>query len=159
MDEEVTPLLPPVPGIDLTDYKRTLLARFANPKIGDQVARICLDGSAKVPKFLLPSLSEALASGGPHRLLTLAVAGWFRYLQGSDDQGETITIQDPRADELHALALQGREDPRPLLSIRTMFGALGDNEAFVRELGEALRRLYADGAKATLSAYLAAPAI
>jgi mannitol 2-dehydrogenase len=157
MEDEVTTLLPPVPGVDLPDYKRTLLERFANPKIGDQVARICLDGSAKVPKFLLPSLTEALASGKPHRLLTLAIAGWFRYLQGSDDQGETIAIQDPRADELHALALEGRENPRPLLTVRNIFGALGDNEAFVAELGEALHRLDADGTKATLSAYLATP--
>ena len=36
--EEVTPLVPPVPGIDLEDYKRTLMERFANPAINDQLA-------------------------------------------------------------------------------------------------------------------------
>ena len=87
MDEEVTPLLAPVPGIDLADYKATLLTRFANPTIKDQTTRICLDGSAKVPKFVLPSLHEALAAGRPAPLLTLALAGWFRYLRGEDAQG------------------------------------------------------------------------
>jgi fructuronate reductase/mannitol 2-dehydrogenase len=71
----VAPLLPPVPGIDLAGYQQTLLERFANPKIRDQVARICTDGSDRMPKFLLPSVTEALHQGRPHQLLTLAVAG------------------------------------------------------------------------------------
>jgi fructuronate reductase/mannitol 2-dehydrogenase len=75
MDDEVAPLLPPVPGIDLAGYQQTLLERFANPKIRDQVARICTDGSDRMPKFLLPSVTEALHQGRPHQLLTLAVAG------------------------------------------------------------------------------------
>ena len=94
-DDEVTPLLPPVPGIDLDDYKSTLLTRFANPRIGDQVARICLDGSAKMPKFLLPSVHEQLARGHVPRLLTLAVAGWFRYLSGTDEQGRPSPSKTP----------------------------------------------------------------
>jgi len=157
MDVEVTPLLPVVPGIDLDDYKRTLIERFANPKIKDQVQRICLDGSAKMPKFLLPSVSEALASGRPHRWLILAVAGWFRYLQGVDEQGEEIPIQDPMAGEVQALAAQGEADPRPLLSVHSIFGDLAHNQVFVAELEEALRAVYAQGAAATLSAYLASP--
>ncbi len=157
MDVEVTPLLPVVPGIDLDDYKRTLIERFANPKIKDQVQRICLDGSAKMPKFLLPSVSEALASGRPHRWLTLAVAGWFRYLRGVDEQGAEIPIQDPMADELQSLAMEGKEDPRPLLSIHSIFGDLAHNQAFVDELAEALRAISRQGAAATLSASLASP--
>jgi mannitol 2-dehydrogenase len=39
MDEEAAPTLPPVPGIDLDDYKRTLLERFSNPHVGDTLAR------------------------------------------------------------------------------------------------------------------------
>jgi len=158
MDEEVTPLLPPVPGVDLTDYKRTLVERFANPKIKDQVQRLCLDGSAKMPKFLLPSVSEALASGRPCRLLTLATAGWFRYLTGVDEAGAPIPIEDPMAGTLQALAAQGREDPRPLLVVHGIFGDLGQNQAFVTAIEKALRDLYREGAKATLSAYLTSPA-
>ena len=95
MDEEVTPLLAPVPGIDLAEYKATLLTRFANPAIKDQITRICLDGSSKVPKFLLPSLHEALATGRPTRLLTLALAGWLRYLRGEDEQGRPFIRRRP----------------------------------------------------------------
>lgn len=159
MDDEVAPLLPPAPGIDLATYKHTLLERFANPKIGDQVARICLNGSAKVPKFILPSITEALSEGRPHRLLTLALAGWFRYLQGIDEQGELITIEDLRADELHSRALEGKENPRPLLGMRGIFGDLEQNAAFVTELSEAVRDLSHDGVHATLSQYLARPEV
>ncbi len=155
MDEEVTPLLPPVPGIDLTQYKETLLERFANPKIRDQVTRICTDGSDRMPKFLLPSLSEALAEGRRHRFLTLAVAGWFRYLRGQDEGGQPIPLADPLADELRARANEGGADPRSLLNLRQLFGNLADNASFVEELGMSLRALDAHGAKATLRASLA----
>jgi fructuronate reductase/mannitol 2-dehydrogenase len=154
MDDEVTPLLPAVPGVDVEEYKRSLLERFANPKIGDQLTRLCMNGSAKIPKFLLPSIAEALASGRPHRLLTLAIAGWLRYLQGFDEEGSAITIEDPQVTELTALAREGESDPRPLLGLRSIFGDLGENSTFVESLQEALSDLYAGGAKMTLTRYL-----
>ncbi len=157
MDDEITALLPPVPGIDLAAYKRTLLERFANPKIADTVARICTDGSDRMPKFLLPSLAEALAAGRPHRLLVLAVAGWFRYLRGVDEHGQEIAIVDPLAADLRARANRGKDDPRPLLELRPVFGDLGEHGAFVEELAQALRDLDAQGAKAMLSRYLTSP--
>jgi mannitol-1-phosphate/altronate dehydrogenase len=150
MDVEVTPLLPPVPGIDLADYKRTLLERFANPKIADTLARLATDGSDRMPKFVLPSLSEALAQGRPHRLLTLVVAGFCRYLRGVDEQGQPIALQDGRADELGTLANQGRADPRPLLAVQRVFGDLGQHETWVAELTAALRELEEIGARAVI---------
>ena len=151
MDIEVTPLLAPVPGIDLAEYKSALLTRFANPTIKDQVTRICLDGSSKVPKFLLPSLHEALAAGRPTTLLTLALAGWFRYLRGKDEQGRPYTIDDPRAAELQALARQGGTDPRPLLGLTDLFGDLGQSPSLVAQLTRFGEQLDADGARATLA--------
>jgi mannitol 2-dehydrogenase len=151
MDEEVTPLLPAVPGIDLAEYKQTLLQRFANPKIADTLARLATDGSDRMPKFVLPSLSEALAQGRPHRLLTLVVAGFCRYLRGVDEQGQPIVLQDSRADELRTLATQSQADPRPLLSVRRVFGDLSQNEAWVAELTASLHQLDQFGAKSTVS--------
>ena len=150
MDEEVTPLLAPVPGVDLAEYKATLLTRFANPAIKDQTTRICLDGSSKVPKFLLPSLREALGRG-PSALLTLAVAGWFRYLRGEDEEGRSYVLDDPRADELQRLARLGGADPRPLLGLTDLFGDLGQSAALVRRLTLYGEQLDADGAWATVA--------
>ena len=150
MDEEVTPLLAPVPGVDLAEYKATLLTRFANPAIKDQTTRICLDGSSKVPKFLLPSLREALGRG-PSALLTLAVAGWFRYLRGEDEEGRSYVLDDPRADELQRLARLGGADPRPLLGLTDLFGDLGQSAALVGRLTLYGEQLDADGAWATVA--------
>jgi mannitol-1-phosphate/altronate dehydrogenase len=157
MDVEVTPLLPPPDGIDLADYKRTLLKRFANPAIADQLSRLCRRGSTKMPHHLLPSLREALAVDGPHALLTLAVAAWFRYLHGVDAVGRPVVIDDPLADLLQQLARDGGTDPRPLLNERSIFGDLGDDPAFVGELADALERLERDGVRATLAAAVRGP--
>jgi fructuronate reductase/mannitol 2-dehydrogenase len=157
MDDEVTPLLPTPEGIDLADYKRALLQRFANPAIADGLPRLCRRGSSKMPHHLLPSLQEALAGGRPHRLLTLAVAGWFTYLRGTDESGAPLVVDDPHAERLRALARAGGTDPRPLLALRPLFGDLGDHTAFVAELQEAMERLARDGVRRTLAAGTAVP--
>jgi fructuronate reductase/mannitol 2-dehydrogenase len=154
MDVEVTPLLPPPDGIDLAEYKRTLLRRFANPAIADQLYRLCRRGSTKMPHHLLPSLREALVADRPHALLTLAVAAWFRYLRGVDTAGRPLLVDDPRADELQSLARAGGTDPRPLLEVRSIFGDLGDNSGFVTELADALDRLERDGVRVAVAATL-----
>lgn len=154
MDDEVTPLLPAVPGIDLTAYKHTLLKRFANPKINDELSRLCGRGSTKMPTFLLPSIVEALERGQSHDLLTLAVSAWFRYLKGIDMDGREIEIKDAQKDRLQELAVAGGDDPRPLLSEREIFGSLGENETFVASLQRALRTLDSEGPRAAIDAYL-----
>lgn len=154
MDAEVTPLLPPVPGIDLTEYKATLLHRFDNPAIKDQITRLCLDGAPKFPKYLRPALEAAIEGGRPRRLLTLALAGWLRYLTGEDEQGREYAVSDPRIGELQPLACAGRTDPRPLLAVTDIFGSLGDSPELVRDLTADLESLYARGAQATLAGAL-----
>jgi mannitol-1-phosphate/altronate dehydrogenase len=157
MDVEVTPLVPPPEGIDLEEYKRTLLQRFANPAIADQLYRLCRRGSTKMPHHLLPSLRQALAEGRPHRLLTLAVAAWFRYLLGVTPDGLRFDVDDPQAALLQPLARAGGTDPRPLLAERAIFGDLGDCPSFVAELRTALEQLERDGVRATLTAALTGP--
>ena len=155
MDEEVTPLLPAVAGIDLDVYKRTLLDRFANPKLGDDLSRLCRSSSSKVPTHVVSSIAEARAAGRPHRLLTIVVAGWLRYLRGVDELGRFVEIDDPQAGRLRRLAIAAGSDPRPLLAERPLFGSLADDAGFVVELEDALRALDAAGTRAALQAELA----
>jgi mannitol 2-dehydrogenase len=156
MAKEVTPILPPVPGVDLADYRAQLVKRFSNAAIADRIGRLVLNGSAKMPKFILPSVRAQLAKGGPIKLLTLAVAGWCRYLTGVDEKGGTYALDDVMADELSRLVKQGGKDPTPLLSLSVVFGPdLPKNERFVKELKEAVAMLHARGAKATAQHYAA----
>jgi mannitol 2-dehydrogenase len=154
MDVEVTPLLPEVPGIDLEEYKQTVIERFANPAIRDQLLRIGAEGSVRIPKFVLPSISEQLARGGPIRMLSLTVASWFRYLAGCDDQGKAMPIIDPLADKLRVHARCGGADPSVLLGISELFGeTLPRSQVFHAQMSHGLRSLYEKGSRATLAIY------
>jgi mannitol 2-dehydrogenase len=155
MREEVAPLLPAVPGVDLAEYQRSLLDRFANPAISDQLSRLCGRGSTKMPAYLLPSLHESRRQGRPALLLTLAVAAWACYLRGSDLDGNPIEIRDARRDPLRSLALAGGTDPRPLLSDREVFGPLGEDAELVTALEYALHDLEMYGPAATICDRLA----
>ncbi len=152
MDDEVTSLLPPVPGIDLAQYKRTLVERFANPALRDQLARIGTEGSARIPKFVLPSILERLSRGGPMRALTFTVAAWFRYLGGTDDRGNPLPINDPMSEELMRRARAGGESPHELLGLTKLFGnVLPVSPPFVTYLEEALRTLHREGPRKGLA--------
>ncbi len=141
MRDEIAPLLPPAPGIDLADYQSSVLERLANERMADPLSRLARRGSTKMPSYLLPSLIESVREARPAPLLTLAVAAWFRYLRGTDLSGTPIEVTDARLDELQPSALRGGNDPSALLSHRAVMGPLGDDVVVRRELGRALRDL------------------
>jgi mannitol 2-dehydrogenase len=154
MQEEIAPLLPSTPGLDLREYQATVLERLANDRIGDPLSRLAGRGSTKMPSYLLPSLIEARREGLPAPLLTLAVAAWFRYLRGTDLSGNPIEIHDARLDQLQPLARRGGADPSPLLRNRSVMGPLGDDLVVRRELSRALRDLEQLGARGATAARL-----
>ncbi|HET9493767.1 MAG TPA: mannitol dehydrogenase family protein [Chloroflexia bacterium] len=143
MDVDITPTVPPVPGIDLAAYKQTLVERFSNPAISDQVQRLAMDGSAKARNAWVPPLEHQLATGGSIRWLAFALAAWYRYLYGTDEAGDPIEIADPLRDELVARARSAPDDPTALLSMREIFGerpaADGRLAAAVKESLDAIR--------------------
>ncbi len=150
MDDEATPTLQPVPGIDLGEYKKTLIERFSNPEIRDTVARLCAESSDRIPKWLLPVIRTNLDTGGPITLATAVVASWARYAEGVDEQGQPIEIVDQLKDSLVPLALEQKDDPTAFIANRAVFGDLIDNERFVAEYTKALASLHEHGARATL---------
>lgn len=56
--EEVVPIVPSVPGMEPSAYFEIIERRFANPKIGDTMKRLCFDGSNRQPKFIIPSIAD-----------------------------------------------------------------------------------------------------
>jgi mannitol 2-dehydrogenase len=121
---EVRPTLKRLPGIDLDDYTATIVKRFSNSAIRDQVARICSDGCAKIAKFIVPTMTDLLESERPLRVLPLVVAAWLHYLRGSDENGRSMSISDPLLACMKPFLDSGCSDASVALSIRPIFGEL-----------------------------------
>ncbi len=150
MDREATPTLQPVPGIDLEEYKQTLIARFSNPNVRDTVARLCAESSDRIPKWLLPVIRQNLATGGEITRSAAVVASWARYAEGADEQGRPIEVVDRLKDTLMANARRQCEDPLAFIADREIFGDLIDDERFTTRYRESLASLHAHGARSTL---------
>ncbi len=151
--EEIIPTVPAPPGEDLEAYYRKIVERFSNPEVGDTVARLCLDGSNRQPKFILPVIAERLRNGHPVGGLALEVALWCRYCAGIDENGRTIEIDDPMADELKRRAHEARADPHAWLQMSRVFGTLADRDGFAKAFAEALDALWRDGVSRVVDRY------
>ncbi|MDR1971357.1 MAG: mannitol dehydrogenase family protein [Treponema sp.] len=150
--EEISATVPDVPGIDLGNYKDTLITRFSNRNIADTVLRLASDGSKKVPNAILKPLEETRAS---HGAILFALASWARFLAGSGEDGKPIPLDDPAAAELSTAALRAREDPAGFLRA---IGMPDPGEARLRSLagglGAHLRRIYDLGIGGALEEFL-----
>ncbi len=153
-ESEAIPTLPPVPGIDLHDYSRTLIERFSNPGVRDTVARLCAYSSDRIPKWLLPVINDNLASDGSVRLAAATVASWARYAEGTDEWGEPYEVVDQLADSLIPIARSQYENPTVFIEIAALFGDLAHQPRFVQAYSWALESLHHKGARATLEALL-----
>ncbi len=153
--EEIIPVVPPVPDTDLEAYCQLAERRFANPKIGDTITRLCLDGSNRQPKFILPSAADRIAQGKSVEGLALVSAFWARYCFGATDGGSTIAPNDPSWDRLTGVARRAKDDPKAWLAMSDIFGGLAQEPAYVDAFSHALRTIWTIGTKATLEAYLA----
>ena len=153
MTQEATPTLRPVPGVDLDAYRHALIERFANPEVRDTIARIAINASDKIPKWLLPVVHANLASSGEISRSAAVVASWARFAEGRDEQGQPIEVVDLLKDELRAIAVQNREKPTIFIENRAIFGDLSQNPRFVDAYLKALNSLYAVGALETIKRF------
>lgn len=64
---------------------------------------IAMDGSQKLPQRMLDGIRVHLARQTPP-LLALGVAGWMRYVSGTDDRGNAIDVRDPLSEKFNAIA-------------------------------------------------------
>lgn len=153
LEEEAGPVLPDIPGIDVPAYQASLIERFSNPAIGDQIARLCLDGSAKFPKFLMPTVRNELREGGPVRLCALALAGWCQYLTGTGDDGRPVDVaSDPDLENVRSHAMRSLAQPAAFLEYARVFSVdIGSNERFRNAFVEALEVLRAEGVRSAIS--------
>ncbi len=152
---EVVPHVAPVPGTDLDAYFTLVKDRFANPEIADTTRRLCLDGSNRQPKFILPSLRDALAAGGDASGLILGSALWCRYCFGTTDSGAKTEPNDPRWDTLTRTAQAAKSDPSAWLGMADIYGDLGRHDGVQATFARHLAALWERGTRAVLTEFLA----
>ncbi len=153
--DEIIPIVPPVPDTDLDDYFALCQRRFANPKIGDTIRRLALDGSNRQPKFIVPSALERSQRQQSVNGLALVSALWCRYCYGTTDSGAVIEPNDPNWDRLTAQARKAKDNPPAWFEMTDIYGELATHQNFVTAFTQALETLWKFGTKATLERYLA----
>ena len=153
--EEIIPCVPPVPDTDLGDYYKLIERRFANPKIGDTIRRLCLDGSNRQPKFIVPVIASRLQAGNGIAGLALESALWCRYCFGTTGSGKLIEPNDPDWDRLQGVARKARDNPLAWLAMDDIYGETAKSPVFRQAFADALRAVWAKGAEAVLRSYIA----
>ena len=151
---EILPIVPPVPDMDLNDYKALIISRFSNPEVMDQVRRLCLDGSNRQPKFIVTSIRDVLKAGGKAEGLTLLSAMWCRYCYGTTEAGAMIEPNDPNWDVLMATSNAAKSNPAAWIRMEAIYGDLALNAGFVATFTEALNFVWANGVEAAMQRYI-----
>ncbi len=151
MDKESTPTLGPVPGINLDEYKQTLIERFSNPSIKDTLERVATDAPLNT---LLAVTRDQLKSGRSVELCGLGLAAWIRRVRGSDEKGAEFTVRHPLAATLKQKAIEGNGDPTAVLSIKDLFGEdLIKSPQLVEAIKKPLESFYKTSVAETIKKY------
>jgi mannitol 2-dehydrogenase len=152
---EAIPTLAEIPGHPPDDYARTVLHRFENTGVRDQIARLCIDGTAKFPSFLIPTVERELDLDGPIECAALALAGWARYLAVTPASERAL---DPRGERAATLAVQSLDDPLAFLELDEVFTpVLRESGRFRDSFAHASRSLAEDGSLTAIACLLGEP--
>jgi mannitol 2-dehydrogenase len=140
---EAIPTLNEIPGHPRAAYAETVLERFENVGVRDQIARLCIDGTAKLRSFVVPTIERQLEVGGPVGCAALALAGWARYLATTPTDERA---PDTGGDRAATYATRSLDDPIAFLGLAEVFPpAVRDSERFREVFTNAARSLAALG--------------
>jgi fructuronate reductase len=158
--EDVIPILAAPPGMNLDHYANQLFSRYSNPAIRHRLWQIAMDGSQKLPQRLLSTIRDNLQQQRPFSFVALAVAGWIRYVAGTDEFGRSIDVRDPLAATLQEHIAAAGPDPvaqvRSVANVDAVFGQdLPANTTFMTTVTEAYRALLQKGSRKAIADVLA----
>lgn len=149
MSENVV-TLDAVPGIDLFQYQRDLIMRFANPAIGHRTSQVAMDGSQKLPQRLVAPVRARTLRGLASPTSALTAAAWIHYLTGRNFDGVAHVVVDPRSAHYAKLWAQSGNDvtrfAASVLDDETVFAELGKQASFRGAVIDWVSRLQRDGA-------------
>jgi len=149
---EAIPTLVEIPGHPREDYADSVLERFANVGVRDQIARVCIDGSAKFPTFLIPTVERQLESGGPIERAATALSGWARYLGVVDPEQQAF---DADGDVARRYAADAVAEPLAFLDYEAVFpAAVRSSPRFRSAFATGYERIAENGPIAAIGAAL-----
>jgi mannitol 2-dehydrogenase len=150
LNREAIPTLVEIPGHAPEQYAASVQERFANVGVRDQIARVCIDGSAKFPTFLMPTIERQLESGGPIECAATALAGWARYLGVVDPEQQA---NDADGDVARRYAAAATADPLAFLEYDAVFPqAVGSSARFRSAFVRGYEQIASEGPIAAMSA-------
>lgn len=96
MDTDITPYVPAPGNTDLAVYKQTLIERFGNRSVSDQIARLCFDGISKFPVYIMPNLIKMIRDDADLTRVAYLIAAYRHYLKyRTDDKGVAFDVAEP----------------------------------------------------------------
>lgn len=96
MNIDITPYVPAPGNTDLEVYKQTLIERFGNRTVSDQIARLCFDGISKFPVYIMPNLAKMIEDKADLTRVTFLFAAYRHYLKyRKDDKEQSFEVAEP----------------------------------------------------------------
>ncbi len=119
MNIDVTPYVPAPKNTDLSLYKKTLIERFANSAVSDQISRLCGDGASKFVVYVMPIVKHMLANGDDMTRIAYLIAAYRHYIKYQiDDKDAAFEIFEPQMSE-EDTAKYSSENPLDALQTET----------------------------------------
>lgn len=129
--------------VDLAAYRNVVLERFSNPHLRDTNQRVAMDGFAKIPGFLWPTLQECLARGAPVAKTAKLPALFFVFLGRWHRGGLSFEYQDQGMDPQAAHALFDAPDPlAAFCRDKTLWGPLAGNPTLAAAIAQGVAQVH-----------------
>ncbi len=139
---------------DLDAYFALIIDRFANPAIGDTVRRLCLDGSNRQPKFIVPTIADRLGRGKSVDGLAWNRRSGVATARAHERFRKADRTERPNWERLVPIAQASRQDPGRWLAMDDIYTAMSDGpQPFAASFARALEQLWSQGTRRTLETY------
>lgn len=135
LNDDILPTLTAPDGLDLVEYRDSVLQRFANPNLAHTTRQVCMDGSQKLPFRFLRTAADRLAGGKVPTGIAFALAAWVTYIASTSDPGGPH-LDDPLAGALRAAI--GSSDVLEADRSGAIARLFAIGEIFPREVGSSL---------------------
>lgn len=128
--------------IDLAAYRDVVLDRFGNAALRDTNQRVAMDGFAKIPGFIAPTLRERLARDQSIASVAMLPALFLAFLQRWHQGSLPYEYQDQAMDVAAAHAICAAPDPvRRFADDLTLWGDLAGDKRLTLALELAAQRV------------------